>query len=166
MPFSFFCSKLRNEHLDQTYSFHFSIFQVSVFQVSIFEVSVFLVRVFQVPKFHLLPCRRRLYVQTFCLDHWVICKKASTLEPFFWELCYKREQNVWFHEKIRNLNIVWKSGQTHDHCRKNHIFSVKSTFSSKKRTYTLKSWFHRQIWAWSRFKTLYKGSVKVLKLAI
>ena len=64
-------------------------------------------------------------------------------------------------EKIREINwcrinftksftTMWKSRQKHDHCfcGKFKTFSVKSTFLLKK---LVKSWFHGNFWAWSRF---------------
>ena len=76
----------------------------------------------------------------------------TTFPQLYVRLRLFRESNGF--DKLISHSTVWKSRQKHDHhfYGKIAIFSVKSTVLLKK---LLKSWFHGNFWAWSRFIVLF-----------
>ena len=74
----------------------------------------------------------------------LVCTMKNLISRNFW----------WSHDESQILTAVWKSNQKYDYCfyGKINTFFVKSTVLLKK---FVKSWFHRNFWAWSRFIVLF-----------
>ena len=97
------------------------------------------------------------------INYWVLSPKKWELIP--WLLVTQNGKKLHFYVMVIYFSwnwmiretfqsTVWKSCKKHDHHLnwKIIIFSVKSTFLLKK---LLKSWFHGNFWAWSRFIVIF-----------